>query len=70
VTGEIYFQIEGAAGRPLRPGDAFFEPANTRILHFDNASGGEGASFIAFYLLGPQKNELIRLLPQDPPTGR
>jgi quercetin dioxygenase-like cupin family protein len=63
-------EIEGQASRALHPGDAFFEPANTRILHFDNASAREGASFIAFYLLGPRENELIRMLPQNPPAGR
>jgi hypothetical protein len=31
---------------------AFFEPANGKIVQFDNASPQDPATFIAFYLLG------------------
>ena len=37
-------------------GSAFFEPADARILHFDNHSDTEPMVFVAFYLLnGEQK---------------
>lgn len=48
--------------KTLKAGDAFFEPANTKILHFDNASAIEPMTFIAFYLLGKGEDELIRML--------
>jgi quercetin dioxygenase-like cupin family protein len=62
VSGEITFQIEGRAAQVLRAGDAFYEPATTRILHFDNASPTSEARFVAVYLLGKDDDELIRLL--------
>jgi quercetin dioxygenase-like cupin family protein len=63
VSGVISFQIDGQARRILRPGDAFFEPANTTIAVFDNASNAEPASFIGFYLMGRGENEVIRAAP-------
>jgi hypothetical protein len=44
----------------LKAGDAFFEPANTKILHFDAQE--HGATFIAYYLLGAGETELIKML--------
>lgn len=41
-------------------GDAFFEPANVRVPHFDAQE--EGASFVAYYLLAANESELIRML--------
>ncbi|MGH8199242.1 MAG: hypothetical protein ACREVO_02565 [Steroidobacteraceae bacterium] len=46
----------------LPAGSAFFEPANTRVLHFDNASSQEAATFIAYYLLGDGNEQLIEML--------
>jgi quercetin dioxygenase-like cupin family protein len=60
VNGSIIFQIDGQPQQTLRPGDAFFEPANTRILHFD--AGDEPTTFVAYYLLGPEDRELIKML--------
>lgn len=62
ACGIAHFQIDGEAARILRQGDAFFEPANTRILRFDNASDREPLTFIAFYLLGVADQDLIRML--------
>jgi quercetin dioxygenase-like cupin family protein len=62
ASGTVRFQIEGQEPRTLNAGDAFHEPANTRILHFDNASDREPMSFIAFYLLGADQHELICML--------
>jgi quercetin dioxygenase-like cupin family protein len=62
ATGAIKFQIDGEAVQNLRQGDAFFEPQDVRIAHFDNASTSEPAAFIAFYLLGAAENELIEML--------
>ncbi|MDF1760017.1 MAG: cupin domain-containing protein [Coxiellaceae bacterium] len=60
-AGTINFQVEGGEPKVLNKGDAFFEPANTNIVHFDNASDSEGASFIAFYLLDKTEDELITM---------
>jgi quercetin dioxygenase-like cupin family protein len=60
VTGSIVFQVDGQPERTLKPGDGFFEPANTRILRFD--AGDAPATFVAFYLLGADDRELIKML--------
>jgi quercetin dioxygenase-like cupin family protein len=62
ARGSIYFQIEGESAKNLSQGDAFYEPANKNILHFDNSSPTEAADFVAFYLLGKDEKELIRML--------
>jgi uncharacterized protein YndB with AHSA1/START domain len=61
TEGVILFQIEGQPARELRAGDAFYEPANVRMLHFDNEQA-EPATFIVCYLLGAGEHDLIRLL--------
>ncbi len=64
VQGEIEFQIEGQPEKTLKAGDAFFEPANTRIARFDNIGTGK-AAFVAFYLLGKEDHELIKMIPTE-----
>ena len=66
TAGAIRFEAEGEASRTLRPGDAFYEPANTVITHFDNASDREPATFLAFYLKGPEDQALIEMLADQP----
>ncbi len=60
LSGRIKLQVEGEPARILHAGQAFFEPAETPVLHFDNASASEPASFAAFYLLGPNDKEIVR----------
>jgi quercetin dioxygenase-like cupin family protein len=60
IKGSVLFQIEGEAARVVNAGEAFFEPANTRILRFDAQE--QGATFAACYLLGPDDRELIKML--------
>jgi quercetin dioxygenase-like cupin family protein len=62
AKGSVFFEVEGEVAKTLKAGDAFFEPANTKILRFDNASETEPMTFIAFYLLGKDEHELIRLV--------
>jgi quercetin dioxygenase-like cupin family protein len=50
TSGNILFQIEGKKKIILKTGDSFYEPKNTTILHFDNASTAEPVTFIAIYL--------------------
>ncbi|UTX49775.1 cupin domain-containing protein [Chryseobacterium sp. MA9] len=49
-SGEAVFQIEGQESVILHQGDAFYEPKNTNILHFDNASAEKPLIFTAIYL--------------------
>ena len=62
AKGTILFQVDGEPQKTLHEGDAFFEPANRKMLHFDNASSTEPAVFITFYLLGAGESELIQML--------
>jgi quercetin dioxygenase-like cupin family protein len=61
-SGAIRFQIAGEPERMLKAGDAFHEPANQEIAHFDNASGEQPATFLACYLLAPGEQRLIEML--------
>jgi quercetin dioxygenase-like cupin family protein len=53
--------IAGQPERLLKAGEAFFEPADTRIAHFDATADGP-VKFIAFYLLGQDESKLIEML--------
>ena len=61
VTGTVLFQVEGEEEKILNPGEAFYEPKNKTILHFDNASTEEPLIFIAFYLKEAGE-DLIKML--------
>ncbi|HEY0899605.1 MAG TPA: cupin domain-containing protein, partial [Sphingobacteriaceae bacterium] len=50
VKGRVWFQIEGEDEKILKDGDAFYEPRNKPILHFDNLSLKEPLTFVAIYL--------------------
>ncbi|SHG38586.1 cupin domain-containing protein [Chryseobacterium oranimense] len=60
-SGEAVFQIEGQQKTILHEGDAFYEPKNAKILHFDNASAEKPLVFTAIYLK-EGKEENIKLL--------
>ncbi|UKJ08766.1 cupin domain-containing protein [Solitalea lacus] len=49
-SGTVIFQVEGEEKVVLNEGDAFYEPKNKKILHFDNASKEKPLRFVAFYL--------------------
>jgi len=61
VSGRVLFQIEGQESEILKEGDAFYEPKNKTILHFDNASKDKPLTFVAFYLK-EQHEENIKVL--------
>lgn len=61
VSGKVLFQVEGGEKKVLNQGEAFYEPKNETILHFDNASMEEPLVFIAFYLKEGGE-ELIKML--------
>ncbi|MDQ6899246.1 MAG: cupin domain-containing protein, partial [Candidatus Dormibacteraeota bacterium] len=62
IAGAVRYQVEGEGEQTLAAGQAFYEPAHQRILHFDNASRAEPASFAAFYLVGPGQDQLIEMI--------
>lgn len=62
TEGSFVFQPDGEAERILHTGDAFFEPAGHRILHFDNASSTAPASITVFYLTDAATRPLIQML--------
>ena len=53
--------VEGEPEQILPAGSAFYEPADTIIANFGNASDIEPTAFVAFYLLDG-KQDLIRML--------
>jgi len=61
AEGTCKFQVKGGPLQTLKAGDAFYEPANTEMLHFDNASAIEPLKFICFYLMDEEK-EVIKML--------
>lgn len=63
VFGTCLIQVEGEPAKVLKAGDAFYEPADTPIVHFDNYSESEPMKFIAYYLVDGQ-TELIEILRQ------
>lgn len=64
AEGEAILQKEGdTEAQSLPCGSAFYEPANTVILRFDNASVTEPMKFIAYYLLNGEQ-DLIQMLPE------
>lgn len=67
AKGTILYQVEGMPPQVLKTGDAFYEPAGPRIIHFDNASQTEEAVFLDFNL--EQAGEPFILFPK-PPTGK
>jgi quercetin dioxygenase-like cupin family protein len=65
AEGRAIFQIEGQPERELLTGAAFFEPANTVIRRFDNASPTEDMMFIACYLLDGEQELIEMLRPEE-----
>lgn len=61
TEGLVAFQIEGQPVQHLRAGDAFYEPANVSVAHFDNEGDGD-AKFVVHYLLGADETETVRLM--------
>lgn len=57
-SGEALFQIEGKESVILHEGDAFYEPKNVNILHFDNASKEKPLIFTAIYLRKGQEENI------------
>lgn len=63
VSGTLLFQIEGEKPQLIKVGEAFNEPKNKPILHFDNALDSEPLVFMAYYLV-EENEDLLMLLPE------
>jgi quercetin dioxygenase-like cupin family protein len=61
VEGSAVLHVEGEPEQTLPTGSAFYEPADTIIANFGNASDREPMTFVAFYLLDGEQ-DLIRML--------
>lgn len=61
VEGTAIYQIEGASAQVLPAGSAFYEPAETVIATFGNASETESMQFVAFYLLDGEQEPIEML---------
>lgn len=62
VTGDVLFQVDGQAPRIVHAGEVLYEPADKKILHFDNHSSTQSLTFIAYYLLNKNQDKLITML--------
>ena len=60
--GSVEFQVDGGAEIVLRPGDVFYEPADTLIDRFDATS--EGVTFLGYFLSGPGEEPQLTPEPQ------
>ena len=58
--GSVLFQIEGAAAVVLGAGEAFHEPADEVVAHFDATD--EGATFTAVFLLHEGEDGELEIL--------
>ena len=61
MSGQALVQVEGQDAKVLHAGEAFCEPQDTPIVHFDNASETNPMTFIAFYLVD-RESQLIEML--------
>jgi quercetin dioxygenase-like cupin family protein len=59
VEGSAVYQVEGGVASVLVAGDAFYEPADTRIARFDG--GADGVTFFAYFLLGAGEEPELRM---------
>ena len=68
VQGVLIVKIAGGEEKTFKPGEVIYEPGNTVIEKFDNASATEPVVFIADYLLSAGDTEIIHFLGPDKRT--
>ena len=61
AEGTLLFQVKGEEPKTIKKGEAFYEPANGLILHFDNKSDKAPLKFLAYYLTKGEK-ELVEMV--------
>jgi quercetin dioxygenase-like cupin family protein len=63
LEGELVVKFENEPEKHYTAGQSIYEPANTVVERYDNASDAKPAVIIASYLAGQGQTELIKLLP-------
>jgi len=61
ISGKCMMQVEGEEPVVLEEGEAFYEPASTPVIHFDNLSDSKPLIFVAYYLTNGE-TDLIEML--------
>ena len=56
AEGILLFEVKGEEPKTIKKGEAFYEPANSLIVHFDNKSDTASLKFIAYYLTNGEKD--------------
>jgi len=64
IEGAFVVKVEGQPEKHYTAGQSIYEPANTVIERYDNASSSKPAVLVAHYLAGAGQTELIRFLPK------
>jgi quercetin dioxygenase-like cupin family protein len=64
LHGSFTVQVNGQPAHTYTEGQSIYEPADTQIDRFDNASKTDPATLIATYLAGPGQKDLITFLPE------
>jgi len=67
VQGTLVVKIAGGEEKTFKPGEVIYEPGNTVIEKFDNASPTEPVVFITDYLLSADDKEIIHFLGDEKP---
>lgn len=67
VSGSALYQAKGQPPVTLKAGEAFYEPADVVITHFDNASKTEPLHFVINYLMDKEKDFIILLDSKEQP---
>lgn len=65
LDGEFIVKVEGQPEQHFKAGQSVYEPADTVIERFDNASASQPAVLIAAYLVDKGRTELIKFLPKQ-----
>lgn len=63
LEGDFVVKFENEPEKHYTAGQSIYEPANTVVERYDNASDAKPAVVIASYLAGQGQTELIKLLP-------
>jgi quercetin dioxygenase-like cupin family protein len=64
LDGDFVVKIDGQPEMYFTAGQSIYEPANTVIERYDNASQSKSATLVAYYLAGAHQTTLIKLLPK------
>ncbi|HEY4124889.1 MAG TPA: cupin domain-containing protein [Rhizomicrobium sp.] len=66
VAGTLIVQVGNAEAKTFHTGEVIYEPGNTTITRFDNASEKEPAVFVTSYLLSSDDKDIIHMIAPTP----